>query len=249
VALGERARSLPGIRVDGIFTHFATADEADQRFTRAQFDVLRETARRVPWIPDRHCAASASVLTDGELALETVRTGISMYGYRPAPGCGTGAELAPVMSLRSRVARVLDVDPGTTVGYGRTWTAQRPSRVALVMCGYADGYRRGFGNRAHALVHGRRAPVVGRVSMDMSVIDVTPFAAEVRVGDVVTLLGTDGGERIDADELAALADTISYEILAGVAARVPRLYLRGGRVEAATTLTERVPVPLEKLRA
>jgi alanine racemase len=248
VAVAERARTLPGVRVEGLFTHFATADEVDQGFTRAQFDLLRETARRVPWIPDRHCAASASVLTDGELALETVRTGISMYGYRPAPGCGASAELAPVMSLRSRVARVVEVEAGTSVGYGRTWTAARPSRVALVMCGYADGYRRGFGNRAHALVHGRRVPVVGRVSMDMSVVDVTPLGADVRVGDVVTLLGRDGGERIDADELAGLADTISYEILAGVTARVPRLYLRGGRVEAVTTLVERVPVAPAKLR-
>jgi alanine racemase len=248
VSLAERARALPGVRVEGIFTHFATADEADQRFTRAQFEVLRETARRVPWIPDRHCAASASVLTTGELALEAVRTGISMYGYRPAPGCGTGAGLAPVMSLRSRVARVLEVEAGTSVGYGRTWTAARRSRVALVMCGYADGYRRGFGNRAHAIVHGTRAPVVGRVSMDMSVLDVTAVPAEVAVGDVATLLGRDGDARVDADELAALADTISYEILAGVSARVPRLFVRGGTVEAVTTLVERVPVPPDALR-
>jgi alanine racemase len=164
-----------------------------------------------------------------------------MYGYRPAPWCGTDADLRPVLSLRARVARVLEVERGATVGYGRTWAAARTSRVALVMCGYADGYRRSFGNRAHLLVRGRRAPVVGRVAMDMCMADVTALP-EVRPGDVVTLLGTDGEERVDADELAALGDTISWEILAGVTARVPRLYLRHGTVSAVTTLVERVPV-------
>jgi alanine racemase len=182
------------------------------------------------------------VLLDREMALDAVRTGLSMYGYRPAPWCGTEADLRPVMSLRARVARVQEVDRGATVGYGRTWAASRPSRVALVMCGYADGYRRGLGNRAHVLVHGRRAPVVGRVAMDMCMVDVTAVP-DARPGDVATLLGRDGEERVDADELAALADTISWEILAGVTARVPRLYERGGEVVETTTLVARVPAP------
>ncbi len=241
VALAERARGLPGIRVEGLFTHFAAAEEGDQQFTRRQFDVLREVSARLPWVPLRHCSASASVFMDHEMALELVRTGLSLYGYRPAPWCGTDEELLPVMSLRARVARVLDVERGVTVGYGRTWTAARPSRIALVMCGYADGYRRGFGNRAQALVRGRRVAVVGRVAMDMCMVDVTAVP-EVQLGDVATLVGRDGAERVDADDLALLADTISWEILAGVTARVPRLYLRDGEVEAVTTLNDRVPV-------
>jgi alanine racemase len=112
------------------------------------------------------------------------------------------------------------------------------------MCGYADGYRRSFGNRAHLLVRGRRAPVVGRVAMDMCMVDVTDVPG-VAVGDVATLLGRDGDERVDADELAALADTISWEILAAITARVPRLYLRGGAVESVSTLTRKVPGPVE----
>jgi alanine racemase len=242
VALAERARATPGLEVEGLFTHFAAAEEGDQRFTRRQFDVLREVSARLPFVKERHCSASASVLLDKEMALEAVRTGLSMYGYRPAPWCGTEADLRPVMSLRARVARVLDVERGATVGYGRTWAASRPSRIALVMCGYADGYRRGFGNRAHLLVHGRRAPVVGRVAMDMCMVDVTAVP-ETRAGDAATLLGRDGEERVDADELAALADTISWEILAGVTARVPRLYVRAGGVVATTTLNARVPAP------
>ncbi len=241
VALAGRARETPGVEVEGIFTHFAAAEEGDQRFTRRQFDVLREAAARVPFVKERHCSASASVLLDKEMALDAVRAGLSMYGYRPAPWCGTDADLRPVLSLRSRVARVLEVERGATVGYGRTWAAARPSRIALVMCGYADGYRRGFGNRAHVLVRGRRAPVVGRVAMDMCMVDVTAVP-EVRPGEIATLLGRDGEERVDADELATLADTISWEILAGLTARVPRLYLRAGAAVAATTLTERVPV-------
>ncbi|HEX9243542.1 MAG TPA: alanine racemase [Anaeromyxobacter sp.] len=243
VQLAERARAAAGIEVEGIFTHFAAAEEGDQRFTRRQFDVLRAVSARLPFVKERHCAASASVLLDPEMRLDAVRTGLSVYGYRPAPWVGTDAELAPVLSLRAKVARVLDVERGATVGYGRTWAASRPSRIALVMCGYADGYRRGLGNRAHLLVRGRRVPVVGRVAMDMCMADVTAVPG-VDVGDVATLLGRDGEERVDADELAQLADTISWEILASVAARVPRLYLRGGEVRAISTLTRRVPQPV-----
>jgi alanine racemase len=245
VALAERARALPGIRVEGIFTHFAAAEEGDQRFTRRQFELLRETTKRVPWIPERHCSASATLLLDHDMALDAVRAGLSIYGYRPAPWVGTDEDLRPVLSLRARVARVSEVERGATVGYGRTWAAGRPARIALVMCGYGDGYRRGFGNRAHVLVRGRRAPVVGRVAMDMCMVDVTAVP-EVAAGDVATLLGCDGQERVDADELATLADTISWEILTGISARVPRLYLRGGELESYTTLTERVPRRLER---
>jgi alanine racemase len=243
VTLAERARSTPGIEVRGLFTHFAAAEEGDQRFTRAQFDQLRDVSTRLPWIKERHCAASASVLLDHEMTLDAVRTGLSLYGYRPAPWVGTDAGLRPVMSLRARIARLLDVERGATVGYGRTWAANKRTRIALVMCGYADGYRRALGNRAPVAVRGQLAPVVGRVAMDMAMVDVTAIPAAT-VGDVVTLLGRDGSAEVTADELADLADTISWEILAGVTARVPRLYLRGGQVTAVTTLTERVPVPV-----
>jgi alanine racemase len=240
VALAERARELPGLEVRGLFTHFAAAEEGDQRFTRRQFETLRIVSQRLPWIPERHCSASASVLIDPEMALDAVRGGISIYGYRPAPWVGTEAKLQPVLSLRARVARVTELEPGASVGYGRAWAATRRTRVALVMCGYADGYRRAFSNKAHMLLHGRRVPVVGRVAMDMCMVDATAVP-DVAVGDVATLLGRDGVEQVDADELAILDDTISWEILAGIAARVPRLYVRDGRVESATTLTERTP--------
>jgi len=242
VALAERARQLPGVKVQGLFTHFAAAEEGDQRFTRRQFDVLRATAARVPWIPEKHCSASASVLLDPEMNLDGVRTGLALYGYKPAPWVGADAELVPALALRARIARVMEVERGATVGYGRTWAAARPSRIALVMAGYADGYRRNLSNRAHVLVGGRRAPVVGRVAMDMFMVDVTAVP-DTAPGDVATLIGRDGEERVDADELAALADTISWDVLAGIAARVPRLYTRGGEVVGVSTLTSRAPAP------
>ena len=243
VALAERVRGLPGIEVRGLFTHFAAAEEGDQRFTRRQFDALKRASEQLPWIPERHCAASASVLLDHEMALDAVRAGLSLYGYRPAPWCGTDADLTPVLALRARVARVMEVERGATVGYGRTWAAARRTRIALVMCGYADGYRRGLGNRAQVLLRGRRAPVVGRVAMDMCMVDATAVP-EVAVGDVATLIGRDGAEEVSADELASLGDTISWEILAGLSARVPRLYLRSRLVESVSTLADRAPVPV-----
>jgi alanine racemase len=165
-----------------------------------------------------------------------------LYGYHPAPEQGR-ADLRPALTLKSRVARVIDVDPGETVGYGRTWTATRPSRIALVMCGYADGLRRSLSNRGCVLVRGRRAPIAGRIAMDMCMADVTGIDG-VAPGDEAVIMGTQGAERIDADEIAALADTISWEILAGISARVPRLYLRGGQAREFTTLNERIPQPL-----
>jgi len=240
VSFAEAVRRLPGIAIEGVYTHFAAAEEGDQTFTNAQFDALQAAAERLPWIPMRHCSASASVLGSPHMALNMVRCGLAVYGYYPAEN-GRTHELRPALSLKSRIARVLDVDAGATVGYGRTWRASRPSRIALVMCGYADGYRRALSNRAQVLVRGKRAPIAGRIAMDMCMADVTDVDG-ASVGDEVTLVGLQGDAAVDADELAALADTISWEILAGISARVPRLYLRGGTVVARTTLIDRMPV-------
>jgi alanine racemase len=243
VAFAEQARGLPGIEVEGLFTHFAAAEEGEASFTRAQYDALLEASTRLPWIPVRHCSASASVLGAPEMALDLVRAGIAMYGYEPAPGIAAGVGLRRALSLRSRVVRVLDVAPGGTVGYGRTWVANRPSTIALIMCGYADGYRRALSNRASVLVHGRRAPIAGRIAMDMCMADVTDIPG-VAPDDEAVMIGEQGGECIDADELAELADTISWEILAGITARVPRIYHRGGVPVAVTTLNDCTPAPL-----
>jgi alanine racemase len=240
VKFAESARTLPNIEVEGLFTHFAAAEEGDRTFTDQQYQALLAASARLPWIPMRHCSASASVLIEPGMALEAVRTGLGIYGYEPAPGCAGGIELRRVLALKSRVARIIDVEPGATVGYGRTWRAERRSAIALVMCGYADGFRRALSNRAQVLVRGRRAPIAGRIAMDMCMIDVTDVRG-VAPDDEVVIIGSQGGERIDADELAGLADTISWEILAGISARVPRLYMKDGAVVAHTTLNDRTP--------
>ena len=242
VRFAENVRLLPGIEVEGLFTHFAAAEEGDRTFTQQQYDALMEASARLPWIPVRHCSASASILNAPNMALEMVRAGLGIYGHEPAPGIAAGLELRQALSLKSRVARIIDVEPGATVGYGRTWRAERPSRIALVMCGYADGLPRVVSNRASVLIRGRRAPIAGRVAMDMCMADVTGIDG-VAPEDEAVIIGSQGGERIDADELAELAGTISWEILAGISARVPRLYLRGGEPVAQTSLNQREPVP------
>jgi alanine racemase len=242
VSFAEAVRALPSIEIEGLYTHFAAAEEGDQTFTRVQYDALAQASARLPWIAERHCSASASLLASPDMRLEAVRAGIAIYGYHPAPGCGADIELRRVMSLKSRIARLIDVDAGGTVGYGRAWTADRASKIALIMCGYADGYRRALSGRAEVLVRGQRAPIAGRIAMDMCMVDVSDVPG-VAPEDEVVIMGAQGGETIDADELATLADTISWEILAGISARVPRVYLCGGTPVAYTSLNERTPQP------
>jgi alanine racemase len=229
VALAESLRSLPNLLVEGLSTHLASVDEGDKTFTFQQFDAFRACAERLPWIPLHHVSSTGGLLDLPDLRLAMVRTGIGIYGYYPSEEVSHSVSLAPALSLRSRIARVASVRAGESVGYGRTWTAQRPSRIATVMAGYADGVPRSLSNRGVALVRGRRAPLIGRVAMDMHMIDVTDIP-DVQVEDEVTLIGAQGDETLSADEIASRAGTISYEILAGIMHRVPRLYSRAGRI-------------------
>lgn len=246
VALAEWLRTLPGIQVEGLFTHFACGDECDKGFTMQQFALFMDVAKRLSWVPLRHVANTATLLDMPELSLELVRPGIGLYGCYPSAEVGRTAELRPILSLKSRVARLKALQPGESVSYGRTWTASRPSTVALVMCGYGDGLRRALSNRGGVLIRGRRAPIVGRVAMDMCVADVSEVR-RVALDDEVVIIGRQGQEEIIVEELAALCDTISYEILTGITARVPRLYLRGGRVVSVQTLAQ--PAQEEPARA
>lgn len=229
VTLATQLRELPNLAVEGLTTHMANADEADDSFAAEQHAVFLEAARRLPWIPYRHTANSATALRREELRYSGARIGLALHGELPANSPGPG--LTPVLSLRARLARVSELAPGEGVSYGLTWRAERPSRIALVPVGYADGWRRGLGNHGTVLIRGRRCPMVGRVCMDQFLVDVTdvPAAAE---GDIATLIGTDGPDRITATEVAGLADTISWDVLASLQARLPRLYHRDGAVEA-----------------
>ena len=229
VTLAEQLRTLPNLHVEGLTTHMANADEADDSFAEQQHAVFREAAARLPWIPYRHTANSATALRRSELRYNGVRMGLALHGVFPANS--GGPELQPVLSLRARIARVSSVEPGEGVSYGLTWRAQRPSTVALVPVGYADGWRRNLSNRGTVLVHGNRCPMVGRVCMDQFLVDVTGVPRVVE-GDIATLIGADGNDRLTASDVAEQAETISWDVLASLNARLPRLYHRAGAVEA-----------------
>lgn len=236
VPLADALRELPSLEVEGIFTHFASADEGDKRFTLEQYTTFRSVVEKLPWIPMRHVSNTATLLDRPEMSLDLVRPGVGLYGLYPSQYVSRSLNLRPALSLKSRIARLTPVAEGDGVSYGRTWRANRPSNIGLVMCGYADGLPRLLSNRGSVLVRGRRAPIVGRVCMDMCMADVTdvPDAAE---GDDVVIIGRQGDQEISAADVAELCGTISYEILCGISARVPRLYMRSGRLVGVETLT------------
>lgn len=237
VPLAEALRGLPSLAAEGLFTHFASADEGEKAFTHQQYQLFLEVAQRLSWIPIRHVSNTATLLDMPEMSLEMVRPGIGIYGCYPSPQVSNGLELRPVLALKSRIVRLTRLAPGQTVSYGRTWAAQRPSLIALVMCGYGDGLPRALSNRGSVLVRGQRAPIVGRVCMDMCMVDVTDIP-EVGLNDEVVIIGCQAEASIPVEEIASLCGTISYEVLCGIAPRVPRVYVRQGRVVGVETLVE-----------
>ncbi len=236
VPLAEALREMPTLELEGIFTHFASADEGDKRFTLEQYTIFRAVVEMLPWIPIRHVSNTATLLDRPEMSLDMVRPGVGIYGLYPSQYVSRSLSLKPVLSLKSRITRLTAIAPGDSVSYGRTWRANRPSVIALVMCGYADGLSRVLSNRGAVLVRGKRVPIVGRVCMDMCMVDVTDVP-DVAEGDEVVIIGRQGEMMITAAELADLCGTISYEVLCGISARVPRLYLRSGRLIGVETLT------------
>jgi alanine racemase len=235
VDLGRWLRDLAGIRVEGLFTHFASADEGDKSYAVEQHRLFLSVAEQLDWVPIRHVSNTATLLDMPDMSLEMVRPGLGIYGCYPSSEVKRSLPLRPVLSLKSRVARLTPLAPGESVSYGRTWRAPRSSLIGLVMCGYADGLPRALSNRGSVLVRGRRAPIVGRVCMDMCMVDLSDIP-DVAVDDEVVIIGRQGEEEIAADEVAELCGTISYEILCGISARVPRLYLRQGHIVSKQTL-------------
>ena len=227
-AVGE----IPGVQVEGLYTHFATADEADTTYLRHQWRVFQDVLAAVDAAglmpPIRHACNSAATFALPEAHLDAVRPGIATYGLRPSLAWDAPVPLRPVLTWKSRVARVRTLPPGSGIGYGRTYITQRPTTVALVPVGYGDGYVRRLSNRAQVLVRGRRAPVVGRVSMDQIVVDVSAIPG-VALEDEVVLLGRQGGEHIPAEEIAAWAETINYEVTTLLLPRVTRVYRDASR--------------------
>ncbi|HXX66534.1 MAG TPA: alanine racemase [Polyangiaceae bacterium] len=229
--LADALAACPEVRVRGLMTHLACADAGDDSENvdaLARFDEASVVLDRRGIRPEVRHAANSAALLRGCACFEAVRPGIALFGVAPrVSGDLLSSELKPVMRVRSEIVAVRVVEPGSAVGYGATWRAPRRSRVATVPIGYADGLSRHLGNRGYVLVHGRRAPIVGAVSMDMTMIDVTDVECAA-IGDEVVVLGPQHGLLgrgcVGADELAAAADTIPWEILTSISRRVPRFY-------------------------
>ncbi len=228
LSFAERAMSMKNIRVEGLFSHFSSVDEEDKRFSYYQLeqfkDVVAALEIRGIQIPLKHFAGSAATIDFPESYFDMVRPGISLYGVFPSPEVDHSVPLRPAMTMKTAIAFIKDVPGGTFVSYGRTFETQRKSRIATLPLGYADGYPRLLSNQGEVLVYGLRAPVVGRVCMDMTLIDVTDIP-EAKVGSEVVLFGKQNEAEILVDELAEKAGTISHEILCGITKRVPKEYL------------------------
>jgi len=212
-AMARFVLAAESLELAGTWSHLASSD-SDADYSREQHRLFLAATEGLPGI--RHLASSGGVLHHPEMALDAVRVGIALYG------CGDPV-LEPVLALKARVAHLKEVAAGTSIGYGRTWIAPMAAAIATVTIGYADGVHRARSNRGEVLVRGRRAPLVGRVSMDSITLDVTGVPG-VEVGDVATLIGADGEDRISAEEVAGWSGTISYEVLTAIGPRVERVY-------------------------
>ena len=221
-------RQYPNVHLEGIYTHFATADEADTGYLRHQWRVFQDVLETLHaagiTIPLRHACNSAATFALPEAHLDAVRPGIALYGMRPSLEWEPPVPLQPVLRLKSRVARIRTLSAGSSIGYGRTYITPREQRVALVPIGYGDGYLRALSNRGYVLIRGRYCRVLGRVSMDQIVVDVDGVP-DVEMEDEVVVIGQQGEARITAEDVARWAGTINYEITTLLQPRVPRLYL------------------------
>jgi alanine racemase len=222
VAFITKVSSLPGIGLEGVFTHFAKAEDPHDSFTRDQFTKFQQVAAKANNIPIKHSANSAAVLFHPETHLDMVRVGLMMYGLYPAGSSRRMINLRPALSFKSRVTYLKRIPAGSAVSYGCTYVAPRETTIATIPVGYADGFSRRLSNRGQVIVRGKRYTVVGRVTMDLIMVDVGD--ARVEVGDEVVLIGEQNGQAISADEVAGLEETIAYEVICGIGKRVPRIY-------------------------
>ena len=226
--------ALPNIEIRGMFTHFAVSDMKDKTFTREQYGHFRWMCKRMEeegiHIALRHCCNSAAVLELPEYCCDMVRPGIIMYGCEPSPEIDIKPyDLRPVMSLRCCIAHVKLIDAGATVSYGRHYKAPSRRKIATLPAGYADGYSRILSGKVDVLYHGHRVPQVGAICMDQCMIDVSG-EANVHAGDEVVLFGRQGDSFIPIEEIAAVCGTINYEIMCNISRRVPRVYMKNGKV-------------------
>ncbi len=224
---------LPGIKIDGIFTHFATADAENEEYTVMQYNrfvnCIEKLKEKGIEIPVKHACNSAALVKFPHMQLDMVRAGIIIYGMYPSKEFDRQSiRLVPAMTFKSRISHIKRVDSGTTFSYGGTYTADRPLTVATVPVGYADGYSRNLSNNAEMLIDGEKVSQIGRICMDQCMIDVTKVN-NINVGDEVTLFGGEGDRNVTVDDIAEKLGTINYEVTCAVGRRVPRIYIKNGK--------------------
>lgn len=231
----KKAFETDGIEVEGIFTHFARADEADKTAANKQLEefngfltLIKEKAGIE--IPVKHCSNSAGIVELPQANMDVVRAGITLYGLWPSEQVRKDiVELTPVLSLYSHIVYIKEIGRGTPVSYGGTFIADHRMRIATIPVGYGDGYARGLSGKGYVLLHGKKAPILGRVCMDQFMVDVTDIP-EAEEGDKVTLIGEDGNMRITMEELGEISGRFNYEFACDLGKRVPRVYTKGGKV-------------------
>ena len=225
---------LPYVELEGLYTHFAKSDESDKEPSRAQFDKFVEMKERLAEqgliFPYYHCSNSAGIIDIPEADMDFVRAGISTYGLYPSEEVHKEiVPLIPAMELIAHVTHVKWIETGTPVSYGWTYKARRRTKVATIPMGYGDGYPRSLSNKGYVLIHGKRAPIMGRVCMDQFMVDVTDIE-DVNFGDKVTLVGKNGDEYLPIETLSELAGRFNYEFICDLNKRVPREYIQNGEV-------------------
>lgn len=226
---------LPKIIIEGLFTHFASADESDRSYTYMQFErfmsIVSELNRIGVYIPVKHVCNSAGIIEYPEMHLNMVRPGIALYGMYPSEEIHKDrVDLKPAMTLKANIILVKEVEADTCISYGRIFKTQRDSKIATLPIGYADGYTRLLTKRGKVLVNGQLVPIVGKICMDQCMIDVTDVHGDVNVGDEAVLFGSQDGNEIKIEELADKIGTINYEIACIIGKRIPRVYWKEGKL-------------------
>lgn len=231
----EKALHTEGIELEGIFTHFARADERDKSSAREQLKRLQSFITMIEHctgyqIPVKHCSNSAGIAQMQEANMDVVRAGITLYGLWPSEEVSRESiSLHPVLSLTSHIVYIKEVEAGTPVSYGGTYVTPKRMRIATIPVGYGDGYPRGLSGKGYVLIHGKKAPILGRVCMDQFMVSVEEIPEAVE-GDKVTLIGTDGEEQITMEELGTLSGRFNYELACDLSKRIPRVYRKEGNV-------------------
>ncbi|MGO5072509.1 alanine racemase [Clostridium sporogenes] len=225
---------LPNIKIEGVFSHLSSADELDKDYTLYQMNKYNQFINKLEekniQVPIKHIANSAAIIDLESTHLDAVRAGIIMYGYYPSNYVlKNNTKLKPVMSLKTSIVHIKKISSGEYISYGRTFKTEKESIIATLPIGYADGYNRLLSNKGKVIVNGKLAPVIGRVCMDQCMIDVTSIG-DLKVGDVVTIMGEESGVSYTAEDIASEIGTISYEVICNVNKRVPRVYKKDGKI-------------------